>query len=142
MPERMKEKLQDPENYYTFDLFEEFLFTLLIDTAESMEFGKMLGLDNLDEETARQLFEKLQSIADGEQLPEDAVTGAVAAISKADMLIIGGTSLTVYPAASYIGCFRGKYLAIINKSPIYSHMGRENTVQINEPIGEVLKQVI
>ena len=78
----------------------------------------------------------------GEQLPEDAVTGAVAAISKADMLIIGGTSLTVYPAASYIGYFRGKYLAIINKSPIYSHTGYENCVQINEPIGEVLKKTV
>ena len=77
-----------------------------------------------------------------EQLPEDAVEGAVSAISRADMLIIGGTSLTVYPAASYIEYFRGRYLAIINKTPLSFYSGKINTVQINAPIGEVLSRAV
>ena len=72
-----------------------------------------------------------------EALPEDAVRRAVSAIGRADMLIIGGTSLSVYPAAYYINYFSGRYLAVINKE----HLGRlpacENTLEINEPIGEV-----
>ena len=78
----------------------------------------------------------------GEQLPEEAVEGAVSAISKADMLIIGGTSLTVYPAASYIQYFRGKYLAVINKSPISFFQRTLNYVQINDAIGKVLKETV
>lgn len=51
-----------------------------------------------------------------EPLDDSVVRGAVDAISKADMLIIIGTSLVVYPAASYVRYFRGNNLAIINKS--------------------------
>lgn len=76
-----------------------------------------------------------------EALPEEAVRGAVNAISKADMLIIGGTSLTVYPAASYIRYFRGKYLVIINKEHLPVSFGQENTLEINEPIGQVFKKL-
>ena len=42
--------------------------------------------------------------------------GQVEAISSADMLIIGGTSLVVYPAAGFIDYFHGKHLVVINKS--------------------------
>ena len=49
-----------------------------------------------------------------EGLDDNTVRGAIDAISNADMLIIGGTSLVVYPAASFIRYFRGKYLVIIN----------------------------
>lgn len=76
-----------------------------------------------------------------EALPEEAVRGAVNAISKADMLIIGGTSLTVYPAASYIRYFRGKYMVIINKEHLPVSFGQENTLEINEPIGQVFKKL-
>lgn len=79
-----------------------------------------------------------------ESLPEDAVRGAVDAISSADMLIIGGTSLTVYPAASYIGFFRGRYLAVINLEHV-DHgisLGEDRFVEINAPIGKVLGQVV
>ena len=77
----------------------------------------------------------------GEQLPEDAVKGAVKAISDADMLIIGGTSLTVYPAATYVRYFGGKHLAIINKEHLDYRLDREADVQINAPIGEVFKHL-
>ncbi len=53
----------------------------------------------------------------GETLPEKAWRGAVSAISRADCLIAGGTSLTVYPAAGLIDGFRGGKLIIINKQP-------------------------
>ena len=49
-----------------------------------------------------------------EPLNEDVVMGAIEAISKADLMIIVGTSLVVYPAASYVRYFRGKALCLIN----------------------------
>ncbi|HIV79749.1 MAG TPA: NAD-dependent protein deacylase [Candidatus Avanaerovorax faecigallinarum] len=52
----------------------------------------------------------------GEMLNEDVISGAVNAISKADTLIIGGTSLAVYPAAGLINYFGGRYLVLINKT--------------------------
>ncbi len=51
-----------------------------------------------------------------EGLDEEVITCAVKAISEADLLVIMGTSLVVYPAASFIGYFKGDTLAIINKS--------------------------
>lgn len=77
----------------------------------------------------------------GEQLPDDAVTRAIAAIRRADMMIIGGTSLTVYPAASYVGFFRGKHIAIINRDHLDYPLDAENDVEINAPIGEVFSQI-
>ena len=72
-----------------------------------------------------------------ESLPEDAVMKSVQAIREADMLIIGGTSLTVYPAASYVHYFRGKHLVIINKSRLMYRLDPENDIEINDPIGQV-----
>ncbi|MGI6264888.1 MAG: NAD-dependent protein deacylase [Acutalibacteraceae bacterium] len=76
-----------------------------------------------------------------ESLPEEAVKGAVAAIARADMLLIGGTSLTVYPAASYLRYFTGRHLVIINKDPLSYPLDPQNDLQINAPIGQVLAQV-
>lgn len=75
-----------------------------------------------------------------EGLPEYAVEGAVDAIAHADMLIIGGTSLTVYPAASFINYFRGKYLVVINKTELNVHK-TENTLFVYEKIGEFFKKI-
>ena len=72
-----------------------------------------------------------------EQLPEKEVMGAINAISHADMLIIGGTSLSVYPAASYVGYFSGKHLVIINKDHLSFPLNADNDLEINSPIGEV-----
>ena len=52
-----------------------------------------------------------------EQLDLDCIQGACRAIANADVLIIGGTSLTVYPAASFINYFSGSSLILINKTP-------------------------
>ena len=75
-----------------------------------------------------------------ESLPEAAVRGAIQAIAAADMLIIGGTSLTVYPAASYIQYFRGKYLVIINRDALSVRLGAD-TLLIQDKIGEVFTQL-
>ena len=52
-----------------------------------------------------------------EQLDPECIQGACRAIANADVLIIGGTSLTVYPAASFINYFSGSSLILINKTP-------------------------
>jgi len=75
-----------------------------------------------------------------EQLPGEAVRCAVEAIRKADLLIIGGTSLTVYPAAGYIDYFNGKHLVVINKEPL-DLAGRKVDLMINAPIGEVFSKL-
>lgn len=72
-----------------------------------------------------------------ESLPEKAVHGAINAIANADVLIIGGTSLTVYPAASFIEYFRGKHLIVINKDPLSLRLDPLKDLEINAPIGEV-----
>lgn len=71
-----------------------------------------------------------------ENLPEDAVYHAIMSLRKADMLIIGGTSLTVYPAASYIREFHGKYLVVINRDPLHIRLKKDD-LEINESIGKV-----
>lgn len=71
-----------------------------------------------------------------EGLDSQTISDAVYAISHADVLIIGGTSLAVYPAAGMIDYFRGKHLILINKSST-SRDGQADLI-INDSIGEVL----
>ena len=72
-----------------------------------------------------------------EALDDSCVNGAVDAIAKADTLIIGGTSLVVYPAAGLIRYFSGKNLVLINKSqPSYDHKA---DLVINDSIGKVME---
>lgn len=74
-----------------------------------------------------------------EGLDMDCMHGAINAISKADVLIIGGTSLVVYPAAGLIDYYRGHKLVLINKST--TPMDGKADLIINEPIGEVFSQI-
>jgi NAD-dependent deacetylase len=74
-----------------------------------------------------------------EGLNDDIVRGAIHAISTADMLIIGGTSLTVYPASSFIDYFRGKHLVLINRDK--TSADRIANLVIHDKIGEVLTQI-
>lgn len=76
----------------------------------------------------------------GEMLDENCILGAQRAIAKADTLIIGGTSLVVYPAAGFVHHFRGKHLVVINKSA--TGMDSAADLLIHEPIGEVMKEVV
>ena len=74
-----------------------------------------------------------------EGLDERTIQNTVQAISQADMLIIGGTSLVVYPAASFIDYFHGKYLVVINKSA--TPRDGQADLCIQEPIGKVLGEI-
>lgn len=71
-----------------------------------------------------------------EGLDENTIISSVRAIENCDTLIIGGTSLNVYPAAGFIQYFRGDNIILINKGET-SYDGRADLV-IREPIGEVL----
>ena len=75
-----------------------------------------------------------------EGLDNDVINGAVRAISQADTLIIGGTSLVVYPAAGLIDYFRGKNLILINKSS--TSADNKANLAIHDAIGKVLEEVI
>ncbi len=75
-----------------------------------------------------------------EGLDQWTVRRAIRAIHEADMLIIGGTSLVVYPAAGFIDYFRGKYLVVINKSE--TSRDTQADLCIQEAIGEVLGSIV
>jgi NAD-dependent deacetylase len=74
-----------------------------------------------------------------EGLDQATIQGAVQAIADADVLIIGGTSLNVYPAAGLINYYRGNKLVLVNKSAV----ARDLTagLVIRDPIGEVFSQL-
>lgn len=73
-----------------------------------------------------------------EGLDQEILYEAVEAISKADLIIVAGTSLSVYPAAGLIRYFNGKYIVVINKD----HLAVGGvTLEINKPVGEVFKQL-
>ena len=74
-----------------------------------------------------------------EGLDQDTLNGAVRAIAGADLLIIGGTSLNVYPAAGLIHYYRGDRLVLINKSAVAQDLNAG--LVITDPIGEVLGQL-
>lgn len=75
-----------------------------------------------------------------EGLDQQIIQKAVAYIAGADVLIIGGTSLTVYPAAGLIDYYRGKKLVLINKS--VTPMDSRADLVISGPIGEVLGDAV
>ena len=74
-----------------------------------------------------------------ESLDSRVLQGALTDIQSADLLIIGGTSLVVYPAASLIQYFQGEHLVLINKSP--TPYDRRADLAIAGPIGEILGQI-
>ena len=75
----------------------------------------------------------------GESLDDDCIRGALRAIANADLLIIGGTSLSVYPAAGLIDDYRGNRLVLVNKSE--TPQDARADLIIRDPIGEVFAQL-
>ena len=75
----------------------------------------------------------------GEMLPEDEYMNSLKAISNADMLLVLGTSLTVYPASSMINYFKGKYLVIINKDK--TEYDYKADLVINKKLSEVFNKL-
>lgn len=106
-------------------------------------------------------LEETMNLRDQEGIPRDPKTGAiikpdvvlyeeplngqvmqaaVEAIAAADCLIVGGTSLSVYPAAGLLHYFRGKYVVLINRDATF--MDNQADLVIHEPIGQVLKAAV
>lgn len=75
-----------------------------------------------------------------EQLDQETLEAAVLAISRADVLIVGGTSLVVYPAAGLINYYRGDKLVLINRDA--TPYDRNADLVIHDSIGKVLGEVI
>ncbi|WP_455078767.1 NAD-dependent protein deacylase [Peptostreptococcus stomatis] len=75
-----------------------------------------------------------------ESLNEDTIIKTIKAISEADMLIVGGTSLVVYPAAGFLDYFKGRHIVLINKAE--TSYDRRADLVINDSIGNVLDMVI
>ena len=74
-----------------------------------------------------------------EQLDQDVLRNSVEAIARADLLIVAGTSLRVYPASGLIQYFRGKHLVVINKEALY--LSNMVSLEINRPVGEVFQKL-
>ena len=75
-----------------------------------------------------------------ESLDSDVISKALRYISEAEVLIIGGTSLTVYPAAGFINYYHGDKLVLINKST--TPMDQQADLVINRPIGQVMSMFL
>ena len=75
-----------------------------------------------------------------EQLDSNVISAAISAVSNADTLIVGGTSLVVYPAAGFVNYFKGKNMVLINKS-VTDYDGRADLV-IHDSIGQVLDSAV
>ena len=76
----------------------------------------------------------------GENLNESVLSAAVHAIEAADLLIVGGTSLVVYPAAGLLRYFRGEHIVLINKSE--TQYDERAQLVIRESIGKVLGEAV
>lgn len=71
-----------------------------------------------------------------EGLDEATLDAAIQALRQADLLIVGGTSLVVYPAAGLLQYYKGKELVVINKTP--TPADQRATLVLNQPIGQAL----
>ena len=86
----------------------------------------------------RQLI-RLYKRIDEEGLDDETVENAITAIANADMLIIGGTSLTVYPASGLINYYRGNKLVLINRDE--TNFDRRANLVINDSLGKVFNSI-
>ena len=75
----------------------------------------------------------------GECLDDRVLEQSIRELERADLLLVGGTSLSVYPAAGLLRYFRGSHLVLINKTP--TDRDRDAQLVIAQPIGQVLEQL-
>ena len=76
----------------------------------------------------------------GEGLDDATVDGALGAISDADLLIVAGTSLTVYPAAGFVSYYRGSDVVLINRDP--TPLDHRASLVIRDPVGKVMQETM
>ena len=110
-----------------------------------MRCGKFFGFDYIKNSTGVPHCDcggiiKPDVVLYEEGLDSNVINESVQAIAEAQVLIIGGTSLAVYPAAGLIDYFRGTDLVVINMAP--TPRDRQADLLIKEPIGQVLSQII
>ena len=74
-----------------------------------------------------------------EQLNYQVLDAAIKAIEEADLLIVAGTSLSVYPASGLIRYYQGDNIVVINKDKLDIHFG--NVLEITAPVGEVFSKL-
>ena len=106
--------------------------------------GKFYGIDTIINSTGVPKCEcggiiKPDVVLYEEGLDNDTVNGAVAAIASCDMLIIAGTSMTVYPAAGLVRYFKGKYLVVINRDP--TSVDSNCDLVLHDKVCEVLDKI-
>lgn len=77
----------------------------------------------------------------GESLPNYAVDESLNALHKADMLIIGGTSLQVYPAASFIYEFSGEHIVVINKEELKIQLNDDTDLVFTDSLGNIFSKI-
>ena len=114
-----------------------------------MSCGKTFDIDYMMEQKAKKIFEPACDACGGvikpdvvlyeEGLDQGILSEAVRQISRADMLIVGGTSLVVYPAAGLVDYYTGHRLVLINKSSTAKDAKAD--LVISDSIGEVLSQL-
>lgn len=75
----------------------------------------------------------------GESLDEKVLRASMDALAHADLLIVGGTSLSVYPAAGLIDLYPGDRLALLNRTPT-PRDSRANLI-LREPIGQIMAEL-
>ena len=77
----------------------------------------------------------------GEQLSNDAVSKAIDALHHADMMIVAGTSLQVYPAAGLIHHFHGEHLVVLNREPVNVILNPDSDLWIGGNMGDVFREI-
>ena len=77
----------------------------------------------------------------GEQLPAGAYESAVKAIKEADMFIVAGTSLKVYPAAGLVWDFKGNHLVVLNREPLDFKLNAQNDIEYTGSMGDVFAKL-
>ena len=116
----------------------------MIDTLDCTKCGKFFGIEAITDSTGVPKCEcggtiKPDVVLYEEGLDHDVINGAVKAIAECDMLIIAGTSMTVYPAAGLVRYFRGKYLVVINRDP--TSVDGQCDLVLHDKVGEVLDKI-
>lgn len=109
-----------------------------------MRCGKSYGVDDIRHAGGVPRCEcggmiKPDVVLYGENLDDSVVRGAIAAIEKADMLIIGGTSLSVYPAAGLVDLYHGNRLVLINRTA--TPRDSQANLILRAPIGQVFSEL-
>ena len=125
---------------YVYELHGSVLRNYCIDCHEFYDDSYIINVDGIPKCEKCGGVVKPDVVLYEEGLDQDVIDGAVRAIETADTLIIGGTSLVVYPAAGLIRYFRGKNLVLINKSVTSADENAD--LVIHDDIAEVMRDAV